>query len=479
MSTDAELLQRYARDRDERAFAELVQRHLGVVYGAALRRTGGRTHLAEDIAQKIFTDLARKAASLSHHPALTGWLHRSTRYAAIDVIRSEQRGQQLTQTLSIMPDNPPTPEEQVEWSRLRPVLDEVLDELKETDREAMLLRYFEGLSFAEVGARMKLSENAARMRTERALERLRGHLGKRGVTSTTTALGLLLANSAFGAAPAGLSATITTTALTSAPATGGLVTFLLMNKIAIPTLSALVASGITALVWTSTVPTVSAEELATLRAENARLTQATAADAPPEALAAVADEYSAQVTAIAQGLTQRSARQADQAGLGSGGSAANSLGTSAVTPRGHRNHGIATAQNAAMTFAWAGDICDPEVFGEIITFDDPAREKALAVLATMPETIRTQYPTPEAFYGLLLAASTLEAPPPGADILEQNMVMVELQPGRAAMRRKGSDRNMHEYQLTETGWKYVLPEVGVTGLPSILNSQTLAKLAKR
>src|SRR5688572_25351028 len=152
MPTDAELLQRYARERDERAFAELVQRHLGVVYGAALRRTGGRAHLAEEIAQKVFTDLARKAAGLSHHPALTGWLHRSTRYAAIDAVRTELRGQKLSETLAAMPDIDSAPETPVEWGHLRPILDEALDQLKEPDREAMLLRYFEGLSFAEVGA---------------------------------------------------------------------------------------------------------------------------------------------------------------------------------------------------------------------------------------------------------------------------------------------------------------------------------------
>ena len=88
MLTDAEMLQRYVREHDDRAFAGLVQRHLGVVYGAALRRTGGRADLAEEIAQKVFTDLARKAATLSHHPALAGWLHRSTRYAAIDASRT-------------------------------------------------------------------------------------------------------------------------------------------------------------------------------------------------------------------------------------------------------------------------------------------------------------------------------------------------------------------------------------------------------
>src|SRR5262245_48920421 len=116
MLTDAEMLQRYVKARDERAFAELVQRHLGMVHGAALRRTGGRAHLAEEIAQQVFTALARKAALLSHHPSLTGWLHRSTRYAAIDVIRAEQRGEKFTQALAIMPDTAPSPEEQVEWA---------------------------------------------------------------------------------------------------------------------------------------------------------------------------------------------------------------------------------------------------------------------------------------------------------------------------------------------------------------------------
>jgi RNA polymerase sigma factor (sigma-70 family) len=476
MPTDAELLQRYARDRDERAFAELVQRHLGVVYGAALRRTGGRTHLAEDIAQKIFTDLARKAAVLSHHPALTGWLHRSTRYAAIDVIRSEQRGQQLTQTLSAMPDTAPTPEEQVEWSRLRPVLDEVLDALKETDREAMLLRYFEGLSFAEVGARLNVSENAARMRTERALEKLRTHLGKRGVTSTTTALGLLLANQALAAAPAGLSVAVTSTALASAPATSGLVTFLLMNKIAIPALSAVAAAGVTALVWISAVPTVSADELATLRAENARLSQATAPGATPAQVDAVAKEFTTTVTGIASALEERHA--ARLASVSAGVTNQTSSGASEVTPRGHRNRGIATARDAAFTFAWASDICDPDELAKVITFDAAARAKALEILATMPEAIQKEYPTPEAFYGLVLAATCLEGPPPGADLIERSMVEVELKPGRVAMRRKGSDHNNHEYQLTADGWKYVIPEVGVIHMPNNLNSGTLAKLVR-
>ena len=140
MSLDAELLRRYSRQHDERAFAELVQRHLGLVYAAALRRTGGRVHFAEDISQKVFVELARKAAQLDGHPALVGWLYRCTRNAAIDVMRSEQSRQRSAQAFAEMPDTAP-PDFPVDWERLRPVLDEAMDQLKDRDREIMLLRF--------------------------------------------------------------------------------------------------------------------------------------------------------------------------------------------------------------------------------------------------------------------------------------------------------------------------------------------------
>src|SRR4051812_2697850 len=89
MPDDAELLCRYARDRAEDAFAELVRRHLDGVYSAALRRVGGDTHLAEDVAQQVFTAAARRAAWLARHPALTGWLYATTRNVAANVVRSE------------------------------------------------------------------------------------------------------------------------------------------------------------------------------------------------------------------------------------------------------------------------------------------------------------------------------------------------------------------------------------------------------
>jgi hypothetical protein len=131
-----------------------------------------------------------------------------------------------------------------------------------------------------------------------------------------------------------------------------------------------------------------------------------------------------------------------------------------------------------ITFAWACDVCDPSVFRKLIYFESSTREHARKVLATMPESIRTQYSTPEEFYGLLLAASCLEAPPPDAAIVRQLMTVAELGPGRVATRRIGSSANFHEFQQTPDGWKYVLPDAGIESLAQVLNSETLANLSR-
>jgi len=468
MATDQALLQRYLNAHDERAFAELVERHVNLVFEAALRRTGGRTHLAEEIAQKVFSDLSRKAASLVSHPALEGWLYRSTRYAAIDAIRAESRRQQLARSLTAMPDAASSPDATPDWDQLRPVLDEAMDELKEHDRQLVLLRYFGGLTFSEAGARLNLSEDGARRRAERALDHLRGHLGKRGLTSTTAALGLLLANQPLVAAPAGLAASVTTAALATAPAGGaGLLAFLLMNKIAAPVCSAILAAGLTTAVWISAAHPVSAQELTALRQENARLAAATANGADPAAAAGVAAEYAQQAAAIVRAMAKRSS---------AGASTASGPGRPAVTARGHSDHGQATAHDAELTFAWAGDVSDSAALAKLIYFDPAVRPKAQAVLAGMPDMIQANFATPEEFYGFLIALSSLESPPPAADIINRTMTEVLLSPDRVAFRRNGSSVNFHEYQLTPDGWKYVFPERGVETAPGILNSDTLAKV---
>ncbi|ACB74627.1 RNA polymerase sigma factor [Opitutus terrae] len=218
--TDTELLHRYSAQRSEAAFAELVQRYIDVVYHTALRQSGGRRDVAEDITQAVFVLVAQKAGRLQGHEMLAGWLHTATRYVAKDHRRAEARRLIREREANAMHDDPRRAE--VEWDRVRPVLDDALSELKPADREAVLLRYFMGISLAEVGARLSVSENAARMRIDRALERLRARLARRGVTSTTTALGAVLANSAAAGAPANLASSITIAALSgTATGTGG------------------------------------------------------------------------------------------------------------------------------------------------------------------------------------------------------------------------------------------------------------------
>ena len=177
---DAALLRRYAAEHSEEAFAELVRRHVGLVYACALRQVGGDAHLAQDVAQLTFTALARKAGALAERPVLGGWLWRTTQFAARDVVRTERRRRAREQEAHAMQESASDAGTPVEWEKLSPVLDAALGDLREADRDAVWLRFFEGRSFAEVGARLRLTENAARMRVERALGRLHGALARRG-----------------------------------------------------------------------------------------------------------------------------------------------------------------------------------------------------------------------------------------------------------------------------------------------------------
>ena len=210
MTPDSELIDRYVRTRSEDAFAELVQRHVNLVYSAALRQVNGDAYLAQDVAQTVFTDLARKASSLSRRATLTGWLYTSAHYAAAKIVRGENRRRDREEKYMREPIHETAPA--ADWERLRPSLDEVMHELNETDREAVLLRYFENRPFAEIGGKFGLNENAVRMRVERALEKLRAAFLRRGVAATATLASVISAH-AVQIAPAGLAATLTSASL--------------------------------------------------------------------------------------------------------------------------------------------------------------------------------------------------------------------------------------------------------------------------
>lgn len=215
MADDAQILREYIQTRSEAAFAELVQRHLALVYHAALRQLGPDRQLAEDVTQEVFILLAEKSRSLAGHPSLAGWLHTATHFKAMRALRAEQR-RHFREGEAFAMTGPPEAAPEGDWAQLRPVIDQVLLELNERDREAVLLRFFENRPFAEIAPRLRLSEKSARKRVERALDKLRAQLARHGMTSTTAALATALANQSGLAAPAGLAATVTGAALASA-----------------------------------------------------------------------------------------------------------------------------------------------------------------------------------------------------------------------------------------------------------------------
>src|SRR5213594_3696712 len=193
MDTDTDLLRRYAEERSEDAFTELVRRHVDLVYSAALREARGDASLAEDITQAVFAELGRKATSLVRHPALAGWLYTCVRRMTANVRRAEDRRQRREQEAQTMNELSTSDPSESVWQQVQPVLDDAMHELSEVDRTAVVLRFFEDRSLKEVGLALGLNENAARMRVERALEKLRDLLSRRGAKSTASTLTAALA----------------------------------------------------------------------------------------------------------------------------------------------------------------------------------------------------------------------------------------------------------------------------------------------
>jgi RNA polymerase sigma factor (sigma-70 family) len=229
MTTDDQtLLRQYVRHRSETAFALLVERHLKLVYSTALRRVRD-PHLAQDVAQSVFIELARKPWSVREPRALAGWLYRAASHGASNVLRTEARRRQREN--DAMRQNATDAGTPSEWQRLEPHLDEAIHTLGATDQNVIALRFLEGKSLRETGQSLSMNEDAVQKRASRALAKLRDFFARRGIKLSVAALGTLLIANTEAEIPPWLSGAVARKALAAAASSAG-ITLTLMKIIA-------------------------------------------------------------------------------------------------------------------------------------------------------------------------------------------------------------------------------------------------------
>jgi RNA polymerase sigma factor (sigma-70 family) len=267
MTSDLDLLGQFARQNSQDAFTALVNRHVNLVYSAALRQVRS-PQLAEEIAQSVFADLARDAGKLKSNTVLTAWLYAVTRRTAIDVIRKESRRQLREQIAVEMNDMNATAND---WTQIEPLLDDAMAALDETDRAAILLRYFENKSLREVGESLKISDDAAQKRVSRAVEKLREFFSKRNVTIGASGLAVLISANGVQAAPIGLATTISAAAVLTGTAISTSTAVALTKTIAMTTIQKVFITA--ALVATVGAGIFEAHQVTQLREQNQILQQ--------------------------------------------------------------------------------------------------------------------------------------------------------------------------------------------------------------
>ena len=493
MADDGPLLREYAHSGSEDAFGELVRRHLDLVYSTALRAVNGDEPLAKDVCQTVFIDLARKASSLSNRSALSGWLYTSACFAAAKAVRSERRRQAREQEAHAMQEQFSTPNEHPDWDRIRPVLDSVMLEMKDSDREALLLRFFERRSLAEVGSKLGLSENAARMRVERALERLRDRLTRRGITSTAAALALALTHQAMVAAPIGLAASITTGTLAAASAGGAysILNLIAMSKAKTVLIGAVVlASVATPIIVQHQTSTRLKAQIEALRSQLAAVSQGQQADVAATdtgelerlrrengellRLRAEVATLRQRVAAIPNSPVESNDRMNALKQASEAAEAKALLAKSPEIPMvaAHQwaNVGFATPAAAFQTLNWAIANRDTNAFGNALVWDSQAKARADALFAAAPESVRQKYGTVDGvIYDWWLNNSTpvaagrvlsqVEESPDEVTLLEQHLYT----DGRVR-------ENTVQFQRDESGaWRQVVPVELMPKLEVVLN----------
>jgi len=270
MTENQKLLTEYAQSGSEPAFRQLVARYVNFVYSTAVRLVDGDGHLAEDVTQTVFVHLARNAHRLTGDLMLGGWLHRDTCNVASKIMRGQHRRQARERQAAEMNALQDHSEENL--ARIAPVLDDAINHLGSEDRAAILLRFFEQMDFRSVARVLGSTEDAAKKRVSRALDKLHYQLTTRGVALSATALAAALGAGVVKAAPAWLLSNVAGTALAGGALGGGagltVIKLMTTSKIGFGLASAIAVAGVVFAAKQQQTLTRLRDESALLRQQN-------------------------------------------------------------------------------------------------------------------------------------------------------------------------------------------------------------------
>jgi RNA polymerase sigma factor (sigma-70 family) len=390
--TDAnQLLRAYAADNSEEAFRQLVERHISLVYSTALRILSGDAALAQDVAQVVFSDLARKARSVPANVPLPGWLYRHTCFTAAKALRTEARRrtrEREAAAVNVSEESEPL------WCQLAPFLDDAIGSLSARDRDAIVMRFFDKQDFRSLAVTLQLSEDAAQKRVSRALEKLRHYFEHRGVPVTGATLATVIGAHAVSTPPATLAGAVTANALaqTAVVATPFLIS-LLMGKIKTIAVSAVAVAAVT------TPLVLQHNSISRLRADNERLRQQVAVQSVPIAPVVAAPRDPAEARELLQLRAEVARLRREQANMAKVEAenkrlrAQKPAAVAAVEPVPSElwtDRGFGSPMDTLQTAHWAIRNANIEKFRESLYITDEARRTLHNVLAKMAASVRPE-----------------------------------------------------------------------------------------
>ena len=219
--SDVALLRTYIEQDNQDAFTQLVYRHLDLVFTSA-RRQVRDAHAAEDVTQHVFMKLGAKARLLLTTHSIQGWLLTATRYAALDAIKHRKRRwrRELEAARTRRTSNMSGADLHTAGANnfsargnylveLDTILDDALSQLGDTNRDAVIARFFQNKNYRELSQQLGLPEEAARQRVSRSLRRLREILARSGISLPSEELGVALLSRGIMPAPQRLKRAVT------------------------------------------------------------------------------------------------------------------------------------------------------------------------------------------------------------------------------------------------------------------------------